>query len=85
MEWLGRKVVRSNTDRTRMLKLTRIAEDALDLVLIRNPSTPVDTLVRAVIAHLRQAGVTKSDAVMERVAAAAVARRRSAFYGDKAP
>lgn len=69
--YLGNRFIRSTDDRRRADLLTRIAESAAALYLMRNPDARVETVVAYVIAALRSAGVTKNAAAIERVAALA--------------
>jgi len=74
--WLGRKFVKSSDDKNRAEIISRIADEALSLVILNNPSKwEYADLVRLLLDRLVDAIPTANKDVLQRAAAAAVERR----------
>lgn len=74
--FFANRFVRSANDRNRAEILTRIADDAVSLVVMANPRVKdYAEIVRLVIERVRQSAPTTSSTVLHRVVSAAVERR----------
>lgn len=73
--WIARKFLKTADDRARADIIVRIADDALALVLLQNPSAAVKELFDLLVAAMRAAAPTANPAVLERAAAGALARK----------